>query len=371
MAVCRVLERRAGVTIAALTARGGAPAIAKDDLAASFAQDYDDSASEAWLALGGRRVRLRFASSRTRHLLESFAHLVTDEQESADLTICVWDSPRGASLTLPASDPQAPRGTRMVWADDQLRACYQPGQDTLSVLSADGTAAWFWCADARELPYWEHAAPLRLILSWWLAAQGANLVHGAAVGRAEGGALIVGRGGSGKSTTALLSLLGGLVYASDDYVVVEREYRGHGPYIHSAFGSGKLDNAQCLRFPQLAPAIVNPDRVGDEKAVFLVNRFAPEQMATSMPLRAILVPRISGLPDTRVVPGSAMAALAALAPSTIFQLPGEPGAELSAMAKLVRDVPVFVLQLGTDFAQIPRRIDELMRSLSSGVTEDV
>ena len=68
---------------------------------------------------------------------------------------------------------------------------------------------------------------------------------------------------------------------------------------------------------------------------------------------------------------SAAVALAALAPSTIFQLPGEPGAELSAMAELVRTVPVFVLQLGTDFAQIPERIDELMRSLSAGVTEDV
>ena len=111
--------------------------------------------------------------------------------------------------------------------------------------------------------------------------------------------------------------------------------------------------------------------MGDEKAVFLVNRFAPEQMAASMPLRAILVPRISGLPDTTVVPGTAMAALAALAPSTIFQLPGEPGAELSAMAELVRAVPVFALHLGTDFAQIPERIDELMRSLSAGATEGV
>lgn len=356
------------MTTAALTARGGTPPITQSDLAGSFREDIDVSTSEAWMDLGGWRIRMRFASSRCRFLLESFAHLLTDEQESADLTVHLWDSPRGGALTLPESDPKAPRGTRMVWADDQLRACYQPGQDTLSVLSADGTQAWFWCADAGALPYWEHAAPLRLILSWWLAARGANLVHGAAVGRAEGGALIVGRGGSGKSTTALLSLLDGLLYASDDYVVVERDHRGRGPYLHSAFGSGKLDNAQCLRFPQLEPAIVNPGRVGDEKAVFLVNRFAPKQMASSMPLRAILVPRISGLPDTNLVPASAMVALAALAPSTIFQLPGDPGTELSTMAELVRAVPVFVLQLGTDFAQIPERIDELMQSLSAPTT---
>lgn len=352
------------MTPAALTATGSDAAITPQDLEACFAAEVDDSAFDTWIRLGGWTLRLRFATRRMEHLVESFAHLVIDELPEADLTVRIWDSPSGAPPPLPeAPDKSAPRGTRMVWAKGGLRGCYQPGQDTLSVFDAPGGQAWFWCADARELPYWEHAAPLRLILSWWLVGRGANLVHGAAVGRTDGGALIVGRGGSGKSTTSLLSLLGGLLYASDDYVVVERDHQDLGPHIHSAFGSGKLDNEQCLRFGQLASAVVNPDRLGDEKAVFLVNRFAPERMVTSMPLRAILVPRITGLRDTDVAPGTRMAALAALAPSTIFQLPGEPGAELAAMAELVRSAPVFELRLGTDLAQIPERIGELLQGL--------
>jgi hypothetical protein len=252
----------------------------------------------------------------------------------------------------------------MMLREGTLRVCYQPGQYTLSALEEAESQAWFWSQQSSQLPYWEHAAPFRLILSWWLTDLGANLVHGAAVGRPDGGALIVGRGGSGKSTTALLSLLDGLSYAADDYVITERDHEGRGPFVHSAFGSGKLDNEQCKRFPQLQSAIVNKVRGPEEKAVFLVNRFAPEQMASSFPLRAVLVPKITGRPDTRVRPGSSALALAALAPSTIFQLPGDPDTELKAMAEIVRAVPTHVLELGTDFRQIPRCIDQLLSELT-------
>ncbi|WP_155893025.1 hypothetical protein [Intrasporangium chromatireducens] len=224
--------------------------------------------------------------------------------------------------------------------------------------------AWFWCLNGADLPYWEHAAPFRLILNWWLAAQGAGLVHAAAIGRPAGGVLVVGKGGSGKSTTALLSLLGGMSYASDDYVIVERDIDGRGPHIHSAFGSAKLDGQQCSLFPSLDGALVNPDRQPEEKAVFLVNRFAPDQMMPSMPLLAILTPRITGQPTTSVRPGSSLAALAALAPSTIFQLPGAPATELRSMSEVVRSVPTYELALGTDFQEIPHHIDELIMALS-------
>lgn len=336
-----------------------------DALDASFEVHREDGAEDRWMAIGDRVLRLRFSSKRMLALMEAFGHLELEAPATPELTVCLWDSPDGLEPPLPApADPGAPRGTRMVWNDGRLRGCYQPGQDTLSVLDQEGSRAWFWAADGSAMPYWEYAAPLRLILSWWLPSQGSALVHGAAVGRPAGGALIVGRGGSGKSTTSLLSLLGGLSFASDDYVVVERDRRGQGPFVHSAFGSGKLDNQQCERFPDLWPAIVNPSRLPDEKAVFMVNRFAPALMARSFPLRAVLVPRITGRRDTEVLAGSPMAALAALAPSTIFQLPGDPAVELKAMAGLVQAVPVRVLALGTDFAQIPAAIDRALEQLA-------
>jgi hypothetical protein len=331
-------------------------------LAAAFSARAATAVEDRWILIGGRSVLLRFGSPGMLRLMESFAHLSSDSRDHADLTLHIWE---GGTPPLPDVDTEdEPRGLRVMWRGGTLRVCYQPGQDTLSAFDEAVSQAWFWCQESSQLPYWEHAAPFRLILSWWLGGLGANLVHGAAVGRSDAGALIVGRGGSGKSTTALLSLLDGLSYASDDYVIAERDHKGRGPFVHSAFGSGKLDNEQCKRFPQLESAIVNPVRPEEEKAVFLVNRFAPDRMAASFPLRAVLVPRITGRIDTRVRPGSAALALAALAPSTIFQLPGDPDAELKAMAEIVRTVPTHVLELGTEFRQIPRCIDQFLSELA-------
>jgi hypothetical protein len=78
------------------------------------------------------------------------------------------------------------------------------------------------------------------------------------------------------------------------------------------------------------------------------------------PIRAVLVPRVAGVHDTRIVPASANAALAALAPSTIFQLHPPQRDALARMATLVRQVPCYSIELGTDLPQIPRAIAELL-----------
>ena len=66
-----------------------------------------------------------------------------------------------------------------------------------------------------------------------------------------------------------------------------------------------------------------------------------------------MVPRVTGKTETTVRPMSPGAALAALAATTLFQLPGSGSAALQAMASVVRRVPRYELLLGTDVAQIP------------------
>jgi hypothetical protein len=77
----------------------------------------------------------------------------------------------------------------------------------------------------------------------------------------------------------------------------------------------------------------------------------------------VLIPRVVARePDTRLVPASAPAALAALAPSTIFQLYPPQKNALAAMAALVRAVPCFSLELGSDIDRIPEAIVELVEA---------
>jgi hypothetical protein len=221
---------------------------------------------------------------------------------------------------------------------------------TASVFDRREGRAWFWASAPGTMVSWDWASPIRSILHWWLSGAGIMQVHGGAVGRPSGGIIVVGRGGSGKSTVSLTSLQAGLRYAGDDFVALEP---GDAPYVHSLYSSGKLEPHHLERFPALEDAVVNPVRGPRDKAIVLAARKYPNTPIAGFPLSAIVVPRVTGLPDTFVRQISSAAALEALAPSTIFQLhPPRPDA-LAVMARVARQVPCVELGMGTDLAQVP------------------
>jgi hypothetical protein len=74
------------------------------------------------------------------------------------------------------------------------------------------------------------------------------------------------------------------------------------------------------------------------------------------PLRALLLAVVTGETETRVRPASAAASLAALAPTTVFQLPGDGAEAFARLGALVRNIPSHRLELGTDLAAIPDAI---------------
>lgn len=323
--------------------------------------------------IGGLTMRMRFAGpAMLERISGSFAHLrvagdthsaAGDDVAAADagdeLTIDIWDSASTGTRPAPVvGTPITADGTGPIYYSeaDGVRALSRWG--TLSVLDAPTRRAWFWTADAAGLLSWDWASPLRLVLHWWLGDHGILLVHGGAVGGDGGGVLVVGRGGSGKSTTTLSCLSAGLRYAGDDFVGLSAPPR---PRVHSLYSSGKLESHHLARFAQLRSAVANPDRLKEEKAIVLVARSAPELPIAGFPLKAVLVPRVvADDPQTRAVLTSSASALAALAPSTVFQLyPPHPRA-MSIMAALVRCVPCYSLELGSDVQRIPETIIDIL-----------
>ena len=80
----------------------------------------------------------------------------------------------------------------------------------------------------------------------------------------------------------------------------------------------------------------------------------------NLPLRAILLPKITGAADTSVEPCNAREALAALLPSTVGQLPAAGSGDGQRMAALVRQLPAYRLHLGREIGQIPAAIQALL-----------
>lgn len=344
----------------------------EDTSSASFFQgvyqEFQQAAQAAgglidrFYTVGGYTMRLRFAGSAlVPRVTPALEHLKTKPSASPALTICVWDSASTATrMPLPpwATDADNTSGndSRIHYNDGRIQM-YFPQEPRVSMLDIKSALGIFWTQDAHQLPYFECGVPLRVILNWWLSKHGRQFVHASAVGTVKGGVLLTGKAGSGKSTTALACLDSPLVYASDEFCLLATE---PAPYVYSLYSSAKLNPDNVYRFPHLASAISNPDRLNSEKALLFLHGHHPEKLVTGFPLRALLLPHVTGGSRTTLTPVPATAALKALVPNTVFQLPGAERSAFRAMAKLVKQVPCFRLELGADLSQIPEVIAGLL-----------
>lgn len=325
-------------------------------------------AVERHYRIGGYLVLLSFAGAALLSLTRALEHLAVelDDHSLPDLTIGLWDSEStGQRMTQRPwqEDDFLARGVIQGYNTERIYTAFQHGSAAVSVLDQERNLAVFWAPDSN-LPYWEHGSPIRTILHWWLLSKGLQLVHAAAVGNRNGGVLIGGKGGSGKSTSALACLESNLSYVGDDYTLLGLD---SGPVVHSLYNSAKLNSDQVQRLPALVPKIANTERLADEKALLFVNEHYPSKVATQLPVRAILLPRVTGLPETRLKRVSVAMALAALAPSTIFQLPRAGDEAFKFLARFVRGLPCFSIEVGTVLSTIPLAIEGLLAELDAEV----
>ncbi len=297
---------------------------------------------ERFYSLAGYTIRLLFPGAESISLLTpALEHLEVAASPFFDLTICVWDSASTHVAMVPppwTQDEYLSRGAIRGFDDGACRVAFHVGSSVLSVLNLEKKTGLFWTRDFSHLPFWEKGAPFLTILHWWLAEKKVQLVHAAAVGTEKGGVLLVGKGGSGKSTTALSSLLSGCLYVSDDYSAISL----NRPYtVHSLYNTGKCDAMSLERLPALIPLVKEFPADPKEKSLLFLHRHFPHSVVSSLPIRAIVIPKLgSGDPGSfSRVP--AAEALMALAPSTLFQLADAGGEAFRSLAKVVKELPCF------------------------------
>src|SRR5579871_1987515 len=189
------------------------------------------------IALDGREIEFRFAGDRWKHLMRALVHLRVPARVPS-LQVHVWDGERQPGNHLLRAylytlsnwwfDYVGPRGQLLDVHTPSLQAVYVPGPDLLNVVDLDRNVAFCWKREPSALPYWETCSPFRPLLHCWLRERGLQFAHAAAVGCADGGVLLVGQGGSGKSSSALACLDSPLRYLSDDYCAVQRRQDGAG-----------------------------------------------------------------------------------------------------------------------------------------------
>jgi hypothetical protein len=334
-----------------------------DSAMESFAVAARAAVVEQRFELAGAVIAVQYAGDRLADILGvAFEHHVASARD-ADLTIVVWDcASTGAPIpriSYDALDGGITADSR-VEGDQPVECRYDGARRILNVYERATQRAGFCVADPDELPHWERSSPFRQLLAWFFRARGLHLLHGAAVGGADAGFLLVGRGGSGKSSSALACLEwpeAGLGVAGDDYCVV-----GTAPsaVAWSLYRSAKVGWPQLDWFPRLSRSVVNRDTPEDEKALLMLGPPHTPPLAREVAIDAIVAPTVRMPGPTALEPIGRAAALQALAPSSMFQLAGPNADDFRELATLVAGRPAWRLALGGEPRAVPPVLAEAM-----------
>lgn len=200
------------------------------------------------------------------------------------------------------------------------------------------------------------------------------LVHGACVGIDGHGILMCARGNMGKSTLAVTSMLDGMEYVSEDYLILtqdnpERELRASpiysiitlSPRMYNALYE-KMDKARFVGISHFKG-----------KYVFDMSAYS-DRLRRDYPIRACVFPEINLSavePAVELISGSEKnRAITHIAHSTIFQMwssglmrEQQDAKTILKIIGMVRDMPFYKITLTTDLEANSRCLKGLVSSL--------
>ena len=236
------------------------------------------------------------------------------------------------------------------WSDGDRTTYFLRGEDGFAVADWVTRRAFIWLPSSQAVPWYERAAPFRWLFDGLAARLGMSTLHAAAVGLDGHGVLIAGRGGIGKSTMALACLGDGLDYIGDDYCLLDQDLLDDDwePRVRALYSTAKWRRGAAVVPAWLSAVPPDAADMAEHKNILFVDRLRPDQLVKDLSIAAIVVPAVAGLPEPLLQAIPPQEALANLAASTIAQSEQGGAAVMPALARLVRVVPAYRLQMSSD-----------------------
>lgn len=251
---------------------------------------------------------------------------------------------------------ESSRGRIAPWCDDDFLAVGATYALFLVDRSVTPGRALIFYDRPSAVPTWDICAPFRIPLGFLLPRLGYHLVHGAAVQTPSGGCLLVGKGGSGKSSSALASLspTSRLGFLGEDYLLIEEA----NVTAHPFYLSLKVDARGNERMPWLSDFEVVGEQDGKSCRIVPASRLQAKSQ-----LRLLLWPDRES--ETHFAPIPRSVALRKFAPSSLFQNPNAGPEDFRALVSLCRSLESYSLGLGDSPSpgQVEQRIFDVMESL--------
>jgi glycosyltransferase involved in cell wall biosynthesis len=294
-------------------------------------------------------------------LSPALGHLETDGVAQPDFSICIWDSHSTGIEMLPPPCNRADftdRGDIWGFTSKRILTAFHYSEFSVNVMDRATNTAVFWVKTTDFLPYWVFGAPLRTIFHWWMTQNGGQLLHASAVGNEAGAAIITGKGGVGKSSTALACLQHEMLFLADDYLIVKMLPE---PRVYSLYCSAKLFPDDLKKFSQFRDFVIPMGNRKHDKQVLMLYPALKHTLRTFLPLRFILTPEILLLSESRFRGISYEKMQGAMSFTTMCQLPyaGEYAGEF--IHTMLEKIPCFQLELSEDSHEIADKIGSHLR----------
>ncbi len=304
------------------------------------------------LELGGKRITMFCAGKKLQQsILLSLSGIRTNHEEkiSADLNIYLWDG--NSEIDFPCQKLKQEldryRDKVSVINEKNIHLQYNPVGEIVSLIDIENREAFYFAPDANKLPDYEVCTPMRMIMNWFCKMNGMLFIHAAGIGYGGNGALLVGKSGAGKSTTALLSLIYGLEFIGDDYVAISI---GEKKMAYQIYRGSKIMDKTLPQFSKLLPYIIKTNKTQEKNVVILPNDLG--HIVPALQIKTIIRPRVEYALKSSFKKYAAMQILTEFATSTILQMPGCGEYMLRDLGQLCQEIPAYTLSLSKDFQEI-------------------
>ena len=277
-----------------------------------------------------------------RSCMEGF---ITQEEGTPDAVFLYWYDRCDAYL------PEGEGEFSSVWQSKDESGTLRIGTDDDSLVGCDFVRQRYYFARPKpaDSGYLRSRHVMVNAFARWARANDKLLFHAAAVGTGGKGVLVVGRGGSGKSTFAISCLAEGLDFVSDDYALLTASGPLRAMPLYTVVA---LREDMYQRFPQLGTPLLDQDGsfVGG-KPQFQVpkERFRPE-----LDICAIVMPKILGEAEPSIAPIAPGKVMTQLIHSTITQIESRRDTSLIVqMAQRLSALPIYEMRMSTDLTKNP------------------
>ncbi len=314
-----------------------------------------------FVRLGSKTLRIECFHKEWTPLVEKqLAFTLKSNSDCYDATLVIWKETKIKQLSESLLDSHGKMRARIEklvlhqdWIDVDIKG------DDGSNISVFPTTGFVNAYDAKNNTYYyaaENLDPEEFIKQGHIFVQlfnkvikspTANLVHAAVVGLNGSGVLVCARGQRGKSTLAVLSMMQGFEYVSDDYLILEKQT------------NGKLLSSPIYSIVTLSPRMWNElyyefdgkfvsNNARRDKYVFSISNYH-KQFRENYAIKACIFPEIVSDKAPSIASCEKGRAITQLIHSTINQMGDKLDiATVRKLMNFVRDFNFYQINLSPD-----------------------